>query len=60
MNYTKAILDQNSSLKKENAKLIHENIELKNQINQLEQLRIGGVVKSLPLENNLKPSNKGE
>lgn len=46
MNYTKAILEQNSSLKKENAKLIHENIELKNQISQLEQLRIGGVVSS--------------
>lgn len=41
MNYTKSILDQNSSLKKENAKLIHENIELKNRISQLEQLRIG-------------------
>ena len=58
MNYTKAILDQNISLKKENAKLIHENIELKKQISELEQLRIGSVVSSKTLRS--KIANKRE
>jgi len=44
MNYTKAILDQNSKLKKENAKLIYENIELKKQISELKALNIPVVV----------------